>query len=112
MGMVNSQSMSKPEVLRSGESIATSVEALKDPNAKTYYHMVPGARFCMPDGLELRFMGGQFTTADPEIMSELNKVANKSTSMIYTAKNTVASITAEISAAASDAANTAGTLPK
>lgn len=112
MGMVNSQSMNQVEVLRSGESVSTSVEALKDPNAKTYYHMVPGARFCMPDGLEVRFLGGQFTTADPAIIAELDKIANKHTSMVYTNKVTVAAITAELNAAAADAAETAGKLTK
>lgn len=70
--------------LRSGETQTTTQEALADPDAKTYMHMVKGARFIMPNGLEIRFLGGFFRTNDPVIIAELDKVANKSTSQIYT----------------------------
>ena len=83
-GMANSTTFAPKAVLRVGEVATTSVAALADKNAKTYHHMVKGARFIMPDGLELVFMGGVFTTADPEICAELDKVANKASSMIYT----------------------------
>lgn len=108
MGMVNSQSMNNVSVLRSGESLSTTVEALTDKNAKTFYHMVPGARFIMPDGLELLFLGGQFTTADPGIIAELSKVADKSTSMIYTKTEALAAVKASIASVAEEAADTAG----
>lgn len=91
-------------VLRSGERVATSAASLKDPNAKTYHHMVPGARFVMPDGLEIIFMGGHFTTADPAIMAELDKVANKSTTLIFTERAVADAVTAQVNAAAKDAA--------
>lgn len=106
--MINSQNAVRTTVLRSGESIASTVEALSSKTAKTYYHMVPGARFCMPDGLEVRFLGGRFTTDDKEIMEELDKVANKSTSMIYTNKAVVDAVDAAIKKAADDASDTAG----
>lgn len=70
--------------LRSGETITTTAAALKSATSKTYYHMANGARFIMPDGLEVVFLGGVFTTADPEIIRELDKIANRPTSMIYT----------------------------
>lgn len=108
MGMVNSQSMNTAPVLRSGESLSTTVEALTDKNAKTFYHMVPGARFIMPDGLELRFLGGQFTTADPGIIAELNKVTDKPTSMIYGKKEAIALVKGAIASVAEEAADTAG----
>jgi hypothetical protein len=107
-GMVSSaQSLDRlpaTAVLRSGERISTSAAALKDPNAKTYHHMVPGARFAMPDGLEIIFMGGHFSTADPGIIAELDKVANRGTSLIYTQQAAAAQVTAQIAAAAKDAA--------
>lgn len=71
-------------VLRSGEVQTSTAAALKDPDSKTYYHTVPGARFTMPNGLDLRFLGGMLCTNDPEIIEELDKVANKATSQIYT----------------------------
>lgn len=108
-GMISSaQNLDKlptATVLRSGERVSTSTAALKDPNAKTYHHMVPGARFVMPDGLEIIFMGGHFTTADPGIMAELDKVVNKGTSLIYTQVHATAAVTAQIAAAAKDAAD-------
>lgn len=109
--MINSQN-GTATVLRSGESIASTVEALKDKNAKTFFHMIPGARFVMPDGLEIKFLGGQFVTADPELIAELNKVADKSTSMIFTRKEVAASITAQSKQLADAAADTAGKDPK
>lgn len=97
-------------ILRAGESVSTSVDAAKDPNAKTYYHMANGARFVMPDGLEVRFMGGQFTTADADIIAELDKVANKSASMIFTKREVIAVVAPTVhAAAAAEAADTAGT---
>lgn len=75
------------DVLRSGEKAAMLVNAEdKRTPVTTFYHQIPGARFIMPDGLELQFMGGQFTTNDPTIIAELNKIANRGTSMIYTDK--------------------------
>lgn len=76
--------LSSSGILRSGETQTTTQDALKDPNAKTYYHMVPGARFIMPNGLAVRFLGGMFCTNDPEIIAELNKVADRNASQIYT----------------------------
>ena len=113
-GMVSSasalQNLKDKTVIRAGEKISTSPEAVKDPNAKTYYHSAPGARFIMPDGLEIHFMGGQFTTSDAAIMAELDPIANKPTSMIYTKHELVESLKAQTKQAALDAANTAGTL--
>jgi hypothetical protein len=92
-GMVSSahnlQSAPAP-VIRAGERIATAAAALKDKNARAYHHMVPGAKFVMPDGLEIVFMGGHFITADPDIIAELDRVADKPASMIYTRKESVA----------------------
>lgn len=97
-----------PTTLRSGEKVATSPQALKAPGAKTYRHSVPGARFVMPDGLEVQFLGGQFTTTDKEIIAELDKIANRNSSMIYTVQEVAEAITATVKKAAADAADTAG----
>jgi len=98
-GVVTSQSLPKtvtqqPTVLRSGDKIVTSGEALADKTAKTYYHTVHGAQFIMPDGLAVVFMGGRFTTADPAIIAELDKVANKSGTFITTKEENQAAATA------------------
>lgn len=95
-------------VLRAGERMATSPRALADKNSRVYYHMVPGARFVMPDGLEVVFLGGQFVTNDQEIITELDRIANKASSMIYTAVEVVESVKANANKLAADAADTAG----
>lgn len=82
VGAVNSQSQA--QVLRSGETVTSTQAAISNPNAKTFHHMVPGARFIMPSGLEVRFLGGVFVTDDKEIIEELDKIANEPTSQIYT----------------------------
>jgi len=97
-----------PTSLRSGEKVATSPQALKAAGAKTYRHMVPGARFVMPDGLEVQFLGGQFTTTDKEIIAELDKIANRNTSMIFTDPENAKAALATVQRAADDAADTAG----
>ena len=91
-------------ILRAGETITTTAQAVADKNAKTYHHMVPGARFIMPDGLEIVFMGGVFTTADPEIISELDSVANKAPSMIYTRNEMAAAVQSQNAKLAEEAA--------
>ena len=101
-------SHSEQQVLRSGEVLATTAAALKDPKAKVYRHMIPGANFMMPDGLELQFLGGQFITSDPEIIKQLDAVANKTASMIYTEVVVAESIKQGQKAAASEAGDTAG----
>ena len=95
-------------VLRAGEKLASSPKALADKNSRVFSHMVPGARFVMPDGLEILFMGGQFVTNDPEIIAELDRVANKASSMIYTTAEVVETVKASANKAAADAADTAG----
>lgn len=112
VGMVSSaqslQNADKP-VVRSGERVASSPQAIKDPKAKTYYHSSVGARFIMPDGLEVHFLGGQFTTADPDIIYQLDLVANKPASQIYTQQETAEVLKSQKNAVAKEAADTAGT---
>ena len=111
-GMVSSASVQQSPTIRSGEKLATTPAALKSKNGKTYHHMAPGAKFVMPDGLELIFMGGQFTTDDPAIIAELDKVANKPAPMIYTQTEAVQAVAALQNQAAADAADTAGKTPE
>lgn len=83
--MLNSRNyQADSQVLNSGEEIVTDLDEYKDPNAKTYYHMVKGAITHLPDGAQITFQGGQFVTANPEIQNYLNKIANKRGSMVYT----------------------------
>lgn len=98
--------------LRSGERAASSPAALRDPKAKVYHHMVPGAKFVMPDGLELIFLGGQYATTDAEQIAELDKIADRSTSMIYTKREVAAAVSAQADSAAAAASDTAGTVGK
>ena len=77
---------------------------MKSTPVKTYHHIVRGAKFMMPDGLEVQFLGGSFTTADPEIIAELDKVANRPASMVYTKAEVVQEVAALTAKAAADAA--------
>ena len=95
-------------ILRSGEKLASTAEALKNPNAKVFYHQVAGAKFIMPDGLELQFLGGRLVTDDETIIAELNKIANKSTSLITTDRALQVAVTQAQDKAAADASDTAG----
>ena len=94
----------KPTTLRSGESAQPATPTvMKTQATRSYFHMVKGAKFVMPDGLEVQFLGGVFTTADPDIMRELDAVANKPASMIYTKAEVVEAVKALTAAAAADA---------
>ena len=104
----NIQAPEAPAVLRSGESMGSTPEALKDPRAKTYYHSVHGAKFIMPDGLELVFFGGQLTTNDPAVIQQLDAVANKTASLIFTKRENLAAVGQQNAQVAADAADTAG----
>lgn len=116
VGMTNSAAVQnaaateKRQVLRSGEVVASSMQALKNPNARVFHHMIPGANFIMPDGLELKFLGGQFVTDDPDVIAELSKIADKPTSMIFTKTLAVEAAKELQKRSADDAADTAGTL--
>lgn len=103
VGMANSQT-NAPKVLRLGEAVASSVKDLADKNAKVYHHMVPGARFIMPDGLEIKFLGGVYATSDAEQIAELDKVADKTSSMIFTKKEVADAVTNQVKQAAQEAA--------
>lgn len=83
-GTVNSQNQAADAVLRSGERHASTVEALADRNSKVYLHRFPGAQFVMPDGLALVFAGGRYVTNRKEEIAQLDSIANKGSSMIYT----------------------------
>lgn len=111
-GMVSSAAALQNTVIRAGEKVATTPEALKSKNGKTFYHMAPGAKFVMPDGLEIVFMGGQFTTEDPAIIAELNKIADKPATMVYTKTEAVQAAAQLQNQAAADAADTAGKTPE
>lgn len=64
--------------------LASTADAVKDSNSKTYYHRIAGARTHMPDGLEVQFLGGVFTTNDPVVIAELDRVADKLGGGIFT----------------------------
>lgn len=114
VGAVSSQQtlQNAPAIIRAGEKIATTAAALKDPKARAFRHVIPGAKFIMPDGLELQFLGGTFVTADPEIIRELNAVADKPASMIFTHTEVATAIAGQQNQLAADAADTAGKTPE
>jgi len=94
------------QTIRSGETAPQATPAImKSTPVKTYHHIVRGAKFVMPDGLEVQFLGGSFTTADPEIIAELDKVANRPASMVYTKSEVVQEVAALTAKAAADAAH-------
>lgn len=78
-----------PTVLRSGEKHATSLAALQASGVKTYYSLIKGCNFPMPSGLVLQFLGGIYSTVDPDEIRELDAVANRVGSLIYTRKQAV-----------------------
>jgi hypothetical protein len=115
VGTVSSSSSQQQAgaIIRAGEQLATTPQALKSGKGKTYYHMAPGARFVMPDGLEIIFMGGQLTTDNPEVIAELDRIVNKPTSMIYTKQEALVAAAATLTQqVAKDAADTAGKTPE
>jgi hypothetical protein len=93
-----------PQTVRVGEVVTNTQTSLTDKNARTYRHSCQGARFIMPDGLEVHFLGGLFTTSDPAIIAELDKVADKAASQIYTHASKEGLIAAPAKVAAADAA--------
>ena len=95
------------QTIRSGETAPqASPDVIKSKPVKSYYHMVRGAKFIMPDGLEVQFLGGVFTTADTGIMTELDKIANRPASMVYTKAEVVEAVNALTAQAAADAVQT------
>lgn len=107
-GAVNSAAAAAV-VLRTGEKLATTPAAAKSANHKTYYHRVPGAKTHLPDGLEIQFLGGVFMTDDPAIIAQLDSVANKQASGIYTDRSGVDGLKAAEQQLGKDAGDTAGT---
>lgn len=83
--MLNSSNYARDgEILNAGQEVVQDLQSLKDPNAKIYYHRVPGAQTHLPDGAAIVFRGGQFVTANPELIEFLDKIADKPASMVYT----------------------------
>jgi hypothetical protein len=109
-GTLSSQSNSQLGVLRSGEKLASTMHAVGNKAGKTYYHRVPGARTHMPDGLEIQFLGGVFVTDDPDVIHELDKVADRMGSGVFTQRNGPDQQRKLEASVATEAADTAGTL--
>ena len=108
--MLNSSNyMREAGVLQSGVSYQSDLTAdiLKDPSTKIYEHQVKGAKVFMPDGAELVFAGGLFITQNPDIIRELDKIANRQGTMVTTNKAALVRLQMEFQAAADDAARPA-----
>lgn len=104
--MLNSRNyQSDAQVINSGEQIAPEAD-LKNPNTKVYFHRIPGAKTHLPDGAEIQFLGGQFATANPEIIVHLDKIADKKGTQVFTVKSDT--LVADLAVAATDAATPAG----
>ena len=104
--MLNSQNYAaEVGVIHAGEQIAPDLN-LNDPDIKTYYHQVPGALTHLPDGAALVFTGGQYSTKNPDIISFLDKIADRQGSMIFTRTNKA--VVQELKALALAAAKPAG----
>lgn len=108
-GPVNSRpAVDAPAILRVGEQVTTTAAALAASSGKTYYHRVPGAQTHMPDGLAIVFMGGMFTTADPEIIAYLDRIVDRPASGVFSNPANTVLKRAEL-LASDDAAQNAGT---
>lgn len=105
LATANAQAAQTP-VIRTGETITSTAAGLK---GKVYYHRVPGARTHMSDGLEIVFLGGMFATEDESIIAELDKIADKASSGIFTSSAIAENLLSQERKAAADAADTAGT---
>ena len=105
LAAANAQAAQTP-VIRTGETVTSTAAGLK---GKVYYHRVPGARTHMPDGLEIVFLGGMFATEDETIIAELDKIADKASSGIFTNSAIAENLLSQERKAAAEAADTAGT---
>ena len=105
LAAANAQAAQTP-VIRTGETVTSTAAGLK---GKVYYHRVPGARTHLPDGLEIVFLGGMFATEDESIIAELDKIADKASSGIFTNYAIAENLLSQERKAAADAADTAGT---
>ena len=105
LAAANAQAAQTP-VIRTGETVTSTAAGLK---GKVYYHRVPGARTHMSDGLEIVFLGGMFATEDESIIAELDKIADKASSGIFTSSAIAENLLSQERKAAADAADTAGT---
>ena len=105
LAAANAQAAQTP-VIRTGETVTSTAAGLK---GKVYYHRVPGARTHLPDGLEIVFLGGMFATEDESIIAELDKIADKASSGIFTSSAIAENLLSQERKAAADAADTAGT---
>lgn len=104
--MLNSQNYVKDaNILRAGEVIAPDMN-LSDPNVKVYYHQTKGARTHMPDGAEIIFAGGQYSTANPDIIKFLDGIANKQGTQVTT--KVPPKVSDEVANAAQEAMEPAG----
>jgi len=81
--MLNSMNYTRDEkVIRSGEVVAADAN-LKDPDVKVFYHQVAGAVSYLPDGAEIRYVGGQYSTKNPAILEFLNAIVDRPGSLVY-----------------------------
>jgi hypothetical protein len=72
-------------VIRSGEVIASDPN-LKDPDVKTFYHQVPGACTFLSDGAQLTFVGGQYSTKNPDILRHLEAIVDRPGTLVFSRK--------------------------
>lgn len=77
------------------------------PQARTFYHQIAGARFGVQrsPGLveDFYFVGGQLETSDPQVIEELDKVADRSGSLISSDRARARELSQDQQAALSDA---------
>lgn len=92
-------------VLNAGQEVVQEIsqEFLNDPKTTVFYNHVPHSRFVMPDGAELKFHGGMFATQSDDIKKELNKIANKAGSLVFTLQKARDQIQEELKKVAEDA---------
>lgn len=109
--MLNSQNYATSEkVIRTGEVVAGMIPGA--PGTKTYYHQVPMASTYMPDGAQVVFSGGQYTTDNKDIMAHLDAIVDRVGSLVYSRRpgspitKEEADVAIEVSQPAGNASNT------
>lgn len=98
--------MATAQEIRAAAAAATQQQAAK-PEVRVYYHQIAGARFGVqrsPGFVEdFYFVGGQLETSDPQVIEELDKVADRSGSLISSDRARARELSQDQQAALSDA---------
>lgn len=113
--MLNSQNYARDtNIIRIGEAVSGEIPG--KPGTKTWYHQVAGARTYLPDGAEINFTGGQYTSSNKEIIAFMDAICDKPGTLVYSRKpgspitQEQADLAVEVSAPAGDSKENQGSV--